>query len=158
MEGKEPGKAAEVSDALGKKVRIRHAVEADIAFISEQLRKNEMDAENLDFNEFVVATENGEITGFGRIRKTGQFYQVGCVVVVENKRSRGIGSVIVKHLIDLSPVTLVYIPSELEDYFAKLGFEKMRESSKELLDAMDEACNVRGKPNTSIMVYEKKRA
>jgi N-acetylglutamate synthase-like GNAT family acetyltransferase len=77
------------------------------------------------------------------------------VVVVEEKRSKGIGSLIVKHMMELSPVTLVYIPSELEEYFTKLGFGKMKEGSKELFDALDEACKLKGKPNTAIMVYEK---
>ncbi len=158
MEGKELPGVTGISDVAGKTVRIRLAAEADMPFIEEQLRKNKMDSENLDFGEFLVATENGEIIGFGRVRKTGQFYQVGCVVVVEEKRSRGIGALIVKHMMDLSPVTLVYIPVELEDYFAKLGFARMQESSKELLDALDEACKFKGKPNTAIMVYEKSKS
>lgn len=155
MEGKESPKVIGMSDITGKMVRIRHATEADMAFIEEQLKKNNMDAEDLECSEFLVATEDGEITGFGRMRKTGQFYQVGCVVVLEEKRSRGIGSLIVKHMMDLSPVTLVYIPTELEEYFTKLGFVKMQEGSKELFDALDEACKVKGKPNSTIMVYEK---
>jgi N-acetylglutamate synthase-like GNAT family acetyltransferase len=157
MEEKGTPKVTGVSDIRGKTVRIRHATEADMAFIEEQLEKNNMDTEDLNAGEFVVATEDGEITGFGRMRKTGQFYQVGCVVVVEERRSRGIGSLIVKHLMDLSPVTLAYIPAELEGYFTKLGFVKMQEGSKELLDALDEACKVKGRPNTAIMVYEKSK-
>ena len=155
MEGKESPKVSGTSDIAGKMVRIRHAGEADMGFIEEQLRKNNMDAESLDFREFLVAAEDGEITGFGRMKKTGQFYQVGCVVVVEEKRSKGIGSLIVKHMMELAPVTLVYIPVELEEYFTKLGFERMKEGSKELFDALDDACKVKGKPNTAIMVHEK---
>lgn len=155
MEGRESPKVTGISEITGKTVRIRHATGADMAFIEEQLKKNNMDAEDLDFSEFVVATEDGDIMGFGRMRKTGQFYQVGCIVVVEEMRSKGIGSLIVKHLMDLSPVAMVYIPTELEEYFAKLGFVKMREGSKELFDALDEACKVKGKPNTAVMVYEK---
>lgn len=154
MEEKESPTVSGTSDITKKMVRIRHATDADMPFIEEQLKKNNMDADTLDFREFLVATEDGEITGFGRMKKTGQFYQVGCVVVVEEKRSKGIGSLIVKHMMELSPVTLVYIPMELEDYFTKLGFVKMQESSKELLDALDEACKLKGKPMTSIMVYE----
>jgi N-acetylglutamate synthase-like GNAT family acetyltransferase len=155
MERKESSEIPEHQETTGKTVKIRHATADDMAFIEEQLKKNSMDAGNLDFSEFIVATENGEIRGFGRMRKTGQFYQVGCVVVVEERRSRGIGSLIVKHLMDLSPVTMVYIPAELEEYFSKLGFVKMQEGSKELFDALDEACQVKGRPNTSVMVYEK---
>ncbi len=138
-----------------KDVKIRHAAAADMSFIEQQLKKNSMDTGDLDAGQFVVAVEDGEIKGFGRMRKTGQFYQVGCIVVVEEERSHGIGSLIVKHMMDLSPVTLVYIPAGLEGYFTKLGFVKMAEVSKELLDALDEVCKVKGRPNTAIMVYEK---
>ncbi len=155
MERKESPKVTGISDITGKQFRIRHATEADIAFIEDQLKKNNMDAENLVPEEFVVATEDGDIMGFGRLRKAGQFYQIGCVVVVEDKRRRGVGSLIIKHLLDFSPVTLVYIVTDLVDYFKKLGFVEMKEGSKELMDALDEACKVKSKPNTVIMLYEK---
>ncbi len=157
MEKKECPSTTGISDITGKMLKIRHATEADLPFIEAQLIKNNIDAENLDYKEFVVAVENGGIAGFGRLRKAGEFYQVGCVVVVEEKRSHGIGSLIVKHLLDFSPVSLVYIMTDLVDYFKKLGFVEMKEGSKELLDALDEACKVKAKPNTVIMVYEKPR-
>jgi N-acetylglutamate synthase-like GNAT family acetyltransferase len=155
MDKKEPSEAGGRSDITGKTVKILHATEADMAFIEEQMKRNSMDTGNLDYNEFVVARENGEIVGFGRLRKTGGFYHLGCVVVVEDKRHRGVGSLIVKHLLDFSSVNLVYIVTDLVDYFKGLGFEEMKEGSKELLDALDEACKVKGKPNTVLMVYEK---
>jgi N-acetylglutamate synthase-like GNAT family acetyltransferase len=52
-------------------------------------------------------------------------------------------------------VSLVYIVTDLVDYFEKLGFVEMKEGSKELLDALDEACKVKGKPHTVVMVYER---
>lgn len=155
MEKEESPKFTGISEITGKTIKVRHAAETDMVFIENQLKKNNMDTENLDYREFVVAAENGDIIGFGRLRKTGEFYQIGCVVVVEDKRRRGIGSLIVKHLIDFSPVSIVYIPTDLVDYFKKLGFVEMKEGSKELLDALDEACKVKGKPPSAIMVYEK---
>ncbi len=144
---------AGISDEAGKTIHVRHAIGADMGFIKRELRKNNIDVENLNPDEFVVATEGGNIAGFGRLRKTGKFYQIGCVVVVEQKRSRGIGALIVKHLLDLAHVDMVYILTDLVDYFRKLGFEEMKEGSKELFDALDEECKVKGKPNTVIMMY-----
>jgi N-acetylglutamate synthase-like GNAT family acetyltransferase len=155
MDTKEPSETAGGTEIVGKTVKILHATEADMAFIEEQLKTNDIDTGNLDYNEFVVARENGQIVGFGRLRKTGGVYQIGCVVVVEDKRHRGVGSLIVKHLLDVSSVNLVYIVTDLVDYFKSLGFEEMKEGSKELLDALDEACKVKGKPNTALMVYKK---
>ena len=158
MEGKESPKENGMSEITGKTMRIRDATEGDMAFIQEELRKNNIDSENLDPHEFVVATENGHITGFGRLRRAGELYQIGCVVVVEDKRRRGVGSLLIKHLLDFTPVSLVYIVTDLVDYFEKLGFVEMKEGSKELLDALDEACKVRGKPHTVLMVYERPKA
>ncbi|HAM52869.1 MAG TPA: hypothetical protein DCP92_20035 [Nitrospiraceae bacterium] len=144
-------------DLIGMEVKIRSATEEDMSFIEKELKKNNIDADYLDYREFVVATENSDRIGFGRLTKTGESYQIGCVVVIADKRRHGIGSSIVKHLIDYSPVNLVYIPTDLADYFKKAGFLEMKESSKELLDALDKTDRMRGKPNTMIMVYEKPR-
>lgn len=153
MERERSQEMTEFSD-IAEKIKIRRAAEADLAFIRAELDRNNIDSENLDFGEFVVAADNGDIVGFGRLRKAGEFYQIGCVVVVEDKRKRGVGSLIVKYLLDYSQVKLVYIVTDLVDYFEKLGFVEMKEESKELLDSLDEACKVKGKPDTVIMFYE----
>lgn len=155
MEKKGSPKGTGISDSTGKTVKVRHAIDADRAFIEQELKKSGIDAGTLDYGEFVVATEDGNIAGFGRLRKTGKFYQIGCVVVVEKKRSRGIGALIVKHLLDFAEVDMVYVLTDLVDYFRKLGFVEMKEGSKELFDALDEECRVKGMPNTVIMVHGK---
>lgn len=154
MEGRVHQETTFASGFTAVRIRIRQATDADMPFIEAELIRNNIDTENLDYHEFVVAAQNGEIAGFGRLRNTGEFYQLGCVAVVEEHRGRGVSSLIIKHLLDYSPVNLVYIVTELVDYFEKLGFVEMKEGSKELLDALDEACKVIGKPNTVIMVYE----
>lgn len=157
MEEKESPKVTGISDITGKVMRIRHAIETDMPFIEENLRKHNFDTHDLEYNQFVVATENGEITGFGRLTKTGELYKIGCVVVIEEKRRRGIGSMIVRHLLEYSPVDIVYVLTDLIDYFKRLGFEVMKEGSKELMDALDEACREMEKKNAVLMVYEKSR-
>ncbi len=156
MGNRKPSKVVGISKIAGKTVKIRRAAKADMAFIERELKKNNIDAEDLDYKEFVVAADDSSIAGFGRLRKVGEFHQIGCVAVVEDRRRLGVGSLIVKHLLDLASVNVVYIVTDLVDYFRGLGFSEMREGSKELLDALDEACKVKGKPNTVIMVYEKR--
>ena len=58
-------------------------------------------------------------------------------------------------VVENTSVKLVYIVTDLVEYFERMGFVTMKESSKELLDALDEACKVKGKPNTVVMVYER---
>jgi hypothetical protein len=57
-------------------------------FFHPENEKHRFDTADLDYNEFVV-TENGELIGFGRIRKIGAIYEVGCIVVVEEKKGEG---------------------------------------------------------------------
>jgi N-acetylglutamate synthase-like GNAT family acetyltransferase len=155
MEEDKRSGAPGVYGLAAKTPKIRQATESDMGFIKDALIGNRIDVGDLDHNDFVVADEDGDITGFGSLRKIGGFYQIGCVVVVEEKRGRGIGSLIVNHLLDFAQVDVVYVLTDLADYFKKLGFVEMKEGSKEVLDALDEACNVRGKPNMMLMVYEK---
>jgi N-acetylglutamate synthase-like GNAT family acetyltransferase len=154
MENRESPKTTGISDITGKVVRVRHASEADAAFIEETMKKYRLGTENLDYDNFVVATENREIVGFGNLKKTGGIYEVGCIVVVEAKRGRGIGHLIVKHLMDYAPVDRVYVMTDQTDYFRKLGFVEMKDRPKEYLEALNKVCEAGGKEKV-LMSYEK---
>jgi N-acetylglutamate synthase-like GNAT family acetyltransferase len=147
-----------ISSITGKVVRIRHATEADMYLIEAELKKNNLSTEGIHHSQFVVATENGELVGFGRLNKIGKDYEISCVTVVEEKRGKGIGKFIIKHLIEYSPTKLVYVITDNVDYFEQLGFTVMKEGAKELFDALDMACKVSGKANTVLMAYEKSGA
>lgn len=155
MKAKESPYETGISGITGKMVKIRHAMESDMVFIKRKLREYNLDAEHLDYRQFVIATENGDIIGLGRLKKTGEAYEIGCVAVVEEQRQRGIGAEIVRHLIELAPVKLIYALTDLSDYFKKLGFVELKEGAKELMDALDKACRIEGKKDTVLMVYEK---
>jgi len=155
MENKESPKATGISELTGKVVRVRHATEADMVFVEETLKKYQFYAENPDYNDFVVATENGDIVGLGNMKKTGGIYAVGCIVVVEEKRGRGIGQLIAKHLVDYASVDRVYVMTDLADYFKKLGFVEMKDISKEYLAALDLICKTGEKTKKVLMSQEK---
>jgi len=144
-----------ISDITGKIVKVRHATEADMGFIVEYSKKYGLEGENLSYNQFVVAMENGFPVGFGRLKKTGEAYEIGCVVVMDEKKNQGVDSLIIKHLIDFSPVKTVYVISDLVDYFKKLGFVEAKGESKELINSLDKACRIGGKQNAVLMVYKK---
>jgi len=120
----------------------------------EYLKRYQLDTEGLDYRQFVVATENGNPIGFGRLKKVGKTYEIGSVVVIEERKDRGIDSLIIQHLIDFSPVNMVCVITDLVDYFRKLGFVEAREVPPELMGSLDKACKM-GKQNTILMVYKK---
>jgi N-acetylglutamate synthase-like GNAT family acetyltransferase len=145
-----------ISSITGKIVTIRHATESDMVFVKENLKKYHLDADDLDPSQFVVAAENNDIIGFGRLRKTGDIYDIGCVVVVEQRQRRGIGASIVRHLLEYAPVSAVYVVTDLADYFTRLGFTAAKKKPAELMRRLEIACSVKGKPATLLMSYDKK--
>jgi N-acetylglutamate synthase-like GNAT family acetyltransferase len=155
-DGQSP-KATGISDLTGKVVRVRHANEADMVFIEDTMKKYGFDTGNLDYSEFVVAAENGKIVGFGRLKKIGSIYDVGCIVVIEGKKGRGIGQLIAKHLVDFETVERVYVAAERADYFRNMGFAEMKGRPKEYLDALDFVCKP-GDKNKVLMSRERNAA
>jgi N-acetylglutamate synthase-like GNAT family acetyltransferase len=155
MAKKSSPKETGISSITGKNVVIRHATEADIAFIRDQLVKYDLFDEVGGESQYVVAAEDDEIIGFGRLRKTGGVYDVGCIVVVEHRRRKGIGASIIKHLIEYAPVKMIYVITEQAAYFKKLGFVEVKDRPAELAPILDFECSVRGKRSTLLMAYEK---
>lgn len=153
MENKESAKVTGISDLTGKVIRVRHAAEADMAFIEEQMKKYRFDTNNLSYGDFAVATENGDIIGFGRLKKTSDIYEVGCIVVMENRRGKGIGRMILDHLLEFTPVDKVYVMTDWVDYFKKLGFAELK-SSKEQTHIFNLLCN-KGEGKKVLMSYDK---
>jgi len=150
----ESPKTTGISDITGKIIRVRHANEYDMDFIEEMLKKHQLDAEDLHYTQFVIATENGTPIGCGRLKKMGEVYEIACIIVVEKKKGQGIGSLIVKHLIDYAPLNTVYVVTDKIDYYKKLGFVEVQTKVKEIENSLVSACRMSNKKQV-IMFYEK---
>jgi N-acetylglutamate synthase-like GNAT family acetyltransferase len=136
-----------------KIVRIRHATESDMFLIEHLLKKHRLDTSDLNYNEFVVAIENSDLIGLGRINKIGEVQEIGCINIIEERK--GIGLTIAKHLLHAMPVKMVYVTSSVKGYFEELGFVEMKEGSKELYEKLDSYCKISSGQDTLIMVREK---
>ncbi len=111
-----------ISSITGKMVSIRHATGRDLVLVEEYLEKNHanLDAGNA---EVVVAEEDERIIGFGILKKEND---EGCISLFEDSRRKGIGSSILKHLLEYTPVRKVYATRHAS-YFARSG--RTREGS-----------------------------
>lgn len=154
MENRESPKVTGISDITGKIVRIRHATEADMGFIEEKMKKYHLDTGDLDYREFAVATENSKIIGFGRLKKTETIYEIGCIVVIEEKRRKGVGQLILAHLMEYAPVDKVYVMTDWKDYFNELGFTETKKT-KEYTDIVRVLCGTDGQGKRVLMSYDK---
>jgi N-acetylglutamate synthase-like GNAT family acetyltransferase len=108
-----------VSSITGKMVTIRHATSSDLVNVEEYLRMHHADP-GLGSAEVVVATEDRRIIGFGILKKDND---AGCISLFEDSRRKGIGSSIVKHLVEYTPLKKVYA-SRYASYFTHAGFTR----------------------------------
>jgi len=132
----EAGPLAEKSEP----VVLRDASPGDMPFIMEHLEKFLLDDEDLDFRQFIVAAEKDEIVGFGRIRTHREVYELGSIGVVESRRSRGIGKLIIERLIEIFPTDDVYLVTDIPGYFERFGFRVIREAPGELVEKIRRIC------------------
>lgn len=104
----------------------------------------------------LVAAEKSDLIGFGGLRKTEDVYDIGCVVVAEKWRNKGVGTAVVKHLIDYSPANKVYVATNVVDYFLKPGFMETSTMPEEPSRVLDIECSAHRKRGSVLMTYEKK--
>ena len=136
-------------------IKIRPALLDDMPFIKECIERFQLDDEDLDYTQFIVAVEGNEIVGFGRIRPHKEVYELSCVGVVEHRRHQGIGEMIIKHLIDHFPTDDVYITTDLPGYFEKLCFKRIEPGPKELEEKLNRVCKSKCREGAMVMVYKK---
>ncbi|MBE0427429.1 MAG: GNAT family N-acetyltransferase [Nitrospirae bacterium] len=118
------------------------------------LKNHDFDIDGLDYKEFVIATENGNPIGCGRLKKIDETYEIGCIIVAERHKGRGISSFIITHLIEYTPLNVVYAVTDKVDYYKKLGFVEVQDKVKELEESLVRACKT-SKKKAIIMAYEK---
>jgi len=106
-----------ISGITGKMVSIRHATESDRVDLEEYLKRHHTDGD-LQNAEVVVASEDRRIIGFGVLKKEKE---AGCVSLYEDSRRKGIGSTIVKHLMEYAGVKQLYA-SRYASYFTHYDF------------------------------------
>jgi N-acetylglutamate synthase-like GNAT family acetyltransferase len=137
--GNESPKDTGISGITGKVVRVRHAKEADMALIEGKLRERHLDTGDLKTEEFVVAVEDGEIIGLGRLKRISGVDHVSCLVVLDEKKRAGVKDLMLRHLIEYSGSTVVYAVTNDEEGFSRMGFERC---PGELAEKLDITCKL----------------
>ena len=111
-------------------------------FIRECVRRFRLDNEALDAEQFITVRQGGEIIAFGRIKPYGDdVHELGCVGVVEERRGRGLGRLVVQELIERFPTDAVYVTTDLTEYFDKLGFTRTNTLPRPLAEKIENVCD-----------------
>jgi N-acetylglutamate synthase-like GNAT family acetyltransferase len=134
--------------------RIRSAAQADLPFIQGMVARLRLDNEDLRVEQFIVVEEGERTVAFGRIKPYRRTFELGCVAVVEDRRNRGIGELVVRELIRRFPQRRVYVTTDIPEYFECLGFVHTKALPRELSEKIG---RVEGKLRSGVvgMVYSK---
>lgn len=138
-EDKRSPKLTGMSEITGKMVKIRHARDADMVFIEEKLREHHLDTGDIEKDQFVVASEDGELIGIGRLKAIEGGGEISCILVFDEKKRKGVTELILKHLLEYSPATTLYAVTDQRDCFSSMGFKEYPEDA---LDELDISCRV----------------
>ena len=103
---------------------IQTATHHQLPDIIELLEMMNLDAEELDAEEFVVAHLDGEIIGIGRVRNYEDVLELCSIGVIESYRNKGIGTAIIQSLLSLYPEQSIYIVTEIPVFFKRFNFHE----------------------------------
>jgi len=121
--------------AAESEYQIKKAVKKDQKTIEEIIEKEHMlDKEDINYKTFFTAKKNGEIYGFVRERKIGEYTKASSLWVSEKARGKKLGHKLLKALIKSSKAKRLYLgclPS-LKDYYESIGFIEIKKLPKEL--------------------------
>jgi N-acetylglutamate synthase-like GNAT family acetyltransferase len=148
-----------ISGITGRIVYIRHATDWDMVMIGKTLKRLETSEDRLTADNVVVAVEEDRIIGFAILEKPITALhgtkQEGCVTIFEDNRRRGIGALVVGHLMEFSPAKSVYTASGRPEYFRKAGFTKEAKVPVKSIERTSRFCQLPGKRGEVVMKYER---
>lgn len=116
---------------------VRSATSADLPFIRDTVTRLRLDSEQLRAEQFIVVEEDSRTVAFGRIKPYRRTFELGCVAVVEDRRGRGLGEMVVRELIRRFPQGRVYVTTDIPEYFRRLGFVPTVSLPRELSEKIE---------------------
>jgi N-acetylglutamate synthase-like GNAT family acetyltransferase len=102
------------------------AAEQDMPIIEKFAQKLDLDCENFHYKEFIKAQKEGQLIGFGRLRKYSNCTELATLGVLLTERKKGVGSAIVSKLIEIGPKE-IFVTCVIPDFFKKVGFIQVKE-------------------------------
>ena len=106
-------------------VTLRPARAEDASTIRRLVRAERLDPTSLRWPNFLVAEEDGAIIGIGQVKPYSGGRELGSLVVLPAHRHQGVGSLIVRALIEREQGELfLFCQRRLEPYYERFGFRR----------------------------------
>ena len=114
-----------------KEIIIRKAENDDIEPVQTLLSTYFLDMDGVDIGDFIIAESGGRVLGCAAVvgRKNPELHSIA---VHPNHRNRGIGALLVQHLVANAPDEweYLYVRTTAPDFFKNVGFMKLQDSEK----------------------------
>lgn len=104
----------------------------DFTSVVKLIAEMQLDNNDLNASQFIVAKSGKELIGFGRLRTYDTCQELCSLGVVQDYRYKGVGTQISQALKEKSSKPL-YAVTIIPDYFKRLGFEQVRQFPKEIV-------------------------
>ncbi|MBK4729832.1 GNAT family N-acetyltransferase [Oxynema sp. CENA135] len=112
-----------MTDALPPGCTLRRARKSDIWTIRRLVFSEKLDPTQLDWRQFWAIESEGEIIACAQLRSIDRVRELGSLVVVPSWRDRGLGSYLVRHLVEgTSEAIYLECMGYLAPFYARLGF------------------------------------
>lgn len=102
-------------------VNVSQCQETDFAEVEKLIELLQLDNNDLNYNQFLVAKYQDKIIGFGRLRNYSSSNELCSLGVVEPHRFKGVGTELAKSLIKRSNKPL-FVVTIIPSFFNRLGF------------------------------------
>jgi N-acetylglutamate synthase-like GNAT family acetyltransferase len=106
-----------------RETSLRPATAADQAAILATILRERLDPSTLNWRNFIVAVDNGEIVGMAQVKPYSDCREFGSLAVKPSHRNRGIGGQLVQALIEREPSDVYLVCRDVRaPYYRKFGF------------------------------------
>lgn len=99
----------------------RVPTDAEFTEVKKYVEAFWLDNENMLKEQFRILLDDGKFVAFGRLRKNSDATELCSLGVLEEYRHKGMGSAMVKHLLDAASAN-VYVVCVIPGFFNKQGF------------------------------------
>jgi hypothetical protein len=139
-----------IANVAGRTVYIRHATAWDLDTIQNEKKAWGRHIPDLDPERVVVAAEEDAIIGFGIMGKPSAQGSV-CITVFEKRTRRGIGSSIIRHMLENDPqISGLRASDDRSELSLRLSVPRRRSRSSANKGGASTACPVDGRSRSSV--------